>query len=51
MRFGEDARQTMLIGVRKLVKAVATTLGPKVRRFSRLVLPYLELISVRVEML
>jgi chaperonin GroEL len=31
VRFGEDARQTMLVGVRKLVRAVATTLGPKGR--------------------
>jgi chaperonin GroEL len=31
VRFGEDARQTMLRGVKKIAQAVAVTLGPKGR--------------------
>lgn len=30
VRFGEDARQVMLTGAKKLAAAVAVTLGPKV---------------------
>ena len=34
LRFGEDARSEMLAGVDKLAKAVAATLGPKVKDIS-----------------
>jgi hypothetical protein len=34
VRFGEDARQVMLTGAKKMGAAVAVTLGPKVRLLS-----------------
>ena len=33
IKYGEDARSSMLAGVDQLTKAVAATLGPKVRSF------------------
>ena len=36
IKYGEDARSSMLAGVDKLAKAVSTTLGPKVVQQRRL---------------